>query len=75
MRRPARLVGLPTARFTGVPIGSVDPATRAFVEPLVERAGLVAAFNDAWLWIGGLILLSLLLLALLRAPPRGDRVG
>jgi DHA2 family multidrug resistance protein len=71
----ARLVGLPTARFTGVPIGPVDPATRAFVEPLVERAGLVAAFNDAWLWIGGLILLSLMLLPLLRAPRRSEPAG
>jgi MFS transporter, DHA2 family, multidrug resistance protein len=65
----ARLVGLPTERFTGVPLGPVDAATRAFVAPLVERAGLVAAFNDAWLWIGGLILLSLMLLPLLHAAP------
>jgi DHA2 family multidrug resistance protein len=58
----ARLVGLPTERFTGVPIGEVDEATRALVAPLVERAGLVAAFNDAWLLIGGLAALSLLVL-------------
>ncbi len=65
----ARLVGLPTERFTGVPIGEVDAATRALVAPLVERAGLVAAFNDAWLLIGGLVALSLLVL-LWRAPSR-----
>ena len=65
----ARLVGLPTERFTGVPIGEVDAATRALVAPLVERAGLVAAFNDAWLLIGGPVALSLLVL-LLRAPSR-----
>ena len=65
----ARLVGLPTERFTGVPIGEVDAATRALVAPLVERAGLVAAFNDAWLLIGGLVALSLLAL-LFRAPSR-----
>ena len=59
------------ARFTGAPIGPVDQATRDFVAPLVERAGLVAAFNDAWLLIGGLILLSLLLLPMLRSPARG----
>jgi DHA2 family multidrug resistance protein len=69
----ARLVGLPTERFTGAPMGPIDAATRNLVAPLVERAGLVAAFNDAWLWIGGLILLSLLLLPLLRAGPAGDR--
>jgi DHA2 family multidrug resistance protein len=65
----ARLVGLPTERFTGAPIGEVDEATRAFVAPLVERAGLVAAFDDAWLLIGGLVALSLLVL-LFRAPSR-----
>jgi MFS transporter, DHA2 family, multidrug resistance protein len=65
----ARLVGLPTDRFTGVPIGEVDEATRALVAPLVERAGLVAAFDDAWLLIGGLVALSLLVL-LWRAPSR-----
>jgi DHA2 family multidrug resistance protein len=67
----ARFVGLPTERFTGVPIGTVDQATRDLVAPLVERAGLVAAFNDAWLWIGGAMLLSLLLAPMLRALPRG----
>jgi MFS transporter, DHA2 family, multidrug resistance protein len=65
----ARLVGLPTERFTGVPIGEVDATTRAFVAPLVERAGLVAAFNDAWLLLGGLVALSMFVL-LLRARSR-----
>ena len=58
----ARLVGLPTERFIGVPIGEVDQATRALVTPLVERAGLVAAFDDAWLLIGGLVILSMAVL-------------
>lgn len=66
----ARFVGLPAARFTGVPIGHIDQATRDFAAPLVERAGLVAALNDAWLWVGGAILLSLLLVPLLGASPR-----
>jgi MFS transporter, DHA2 family, multidrug resistance protein len=69
----ARLVGLPTERFIGMPIGPIDTATRDFAAPLVERAGLVAAFNDAWLWIGALMLLSLLLLPLLHAGPTRDR--
>jgi len=66
----ARLVGLPTERFVGAPMGEVDEATRALVASLVERAGLVAALNDAWIAIGGLIALSLLALLLVRAPPR-----
>jgi DHA2 family multidrug resistance protein len=58
----ARLVGLPTEHFTGAPIGAVDAATRALVAPLVERAGLVAAFDDAWLLLGVLVALSALVL-------------
>jgi MFS transporter, DHA2 family, multidrug resistance protein len=67
----ARFVGLPIERFTGVPIGPVDQATRDLVAPLVERAALVAALNDAWLWIGGALLLSLPLVVWLRSSPRG----
>ena len=66
----ARFVGLPTERFTGVPITDIDEQTRRAVEPLVRRAGLVAAFNDAWLFIGGVVALSLLLLPFLRRPQR-----
>jgi hypothetical protein len=55
-----------------VAIGPVDQATRDLIAPLVERAGLVAAFNDAWLWIGGAMLLPLLLLPLLHARPRAS---
>jgi hypothetical protein len=44
----------------------LDDATHALVAPLVERAGLVGAFNDAWLVIGALILVSMLALPLLR---------
>jgi hypothetical protein len=41
---------------------------------LVERAGLVAALNDAWLLIGGLVVLSMVvLLVLLRSQPRVSR--
>ena len=70
----AHLVGLPTERFTGVPIGEVDEATRALVAPLVERAGLVAALNDAWLLIGGLVVFSMVvLLVFLRSQPRVSR--
>jgi hypothetical protein len=36
---------------------------------LVERAGLVAAFNDAWLLLGGLVALSMVVL-LVRTSPR-----
>jgi MFS transporter, DHA2 family, multidrug resistance protein len=66
----ARFVGLPTERFTGVPITDIDEQTRRAVEPLVRRAALVAAFNDAWLFIGTVVALSLLLLPFLRRSRR-----
>ena len=65
----ARFVGLPTERFTGVPLGPIDRATRDLVEPLVRRAGFAAALNDAWIFVGALLLLSLLLLPLMRRAP------
>jgi len=67
----ARFVGLPLDRFTGQPIGAVDEATRDLVAPLVEHAGLTMALNEAWLLLGGFMLLSLLAVPWLRrAGPR-----
>jgi DHA2 family multidrug resistance protein len=65
----AALVGLPLDRFHNEPLGHIDEATRETVRPLVERAAAVASFNDAYLLLAGLFLLSLLLLPLLRPPP------
>ena len=70
MPPPRALSACPPSTLPASPIGPVDQATRDLVAPLVERAGLVAAFNDAWLWIGGALLLSLLLAPLLRALTR-----
>jgi MFS transporter, DHA2 family, multidrug resistance protein len=62
----ARVVGLPLERFHNAPLGPIEAATREFVQPLVERAGLVLAFNEAWLVLGALFAASLLALPLLR---------
>jgi len=62
-------VGLPLDRFHNVPIGPIDDATRETIAPLVERAAAVASFNDAYLMVGALFLLSLLFLPLLRTTP------
>ena len=67
----ARLVGLSTERFHNVPLGPIDAATKAFVRPLVERAAAVESFNDAYLVLGALFVIAVLVLPLLlRAPPR-----
>src|SRR5579883_2942764 len=68
-RATAAFVGLPLDRFHGVPLGPIDEATKETVWPLVERAAAVASFNDAYFLIGGLFLLSLALLPLLRPTP------
>ena len=62
-REAAAFVGLPLDRFDGSPLGPVDEATRAYVAPLVERAALVMAFNDAWLVLGIVFAMSLVLVA------------
>ena len=66
----ARLVGLPTALFRGHDMGPVDETMRAIAEPLVRKAALVQSFNEAWLTIGALFALSLLVLPLMRRIPR-----
>ena len=62
----ARLVGLPLDRFHNQPLGPIDEATRQLVAPLVERAAAVASFNEAFLVLALLFLLSLLALPLLQ---------
>jgi DHA2 family multidrug resistance protein len=64
----ALLVGLPTARFHNVPLGPIDPMTQAVVAPLVRNAALAQAFNEAWLGIGVLFVLSLVLIPFIRPP-------
>ena len=44
----AAFVGLPTDRFTGKALGPIDADTQELARPLVERAGLVSAINEAW---------------------------
>jgi DHA2 family multidrug resistance protein len=67
-RDAAEFVGLPLDRFTGQPLGPVDEATRDQIAPLVQHAGLTLALNEAWLLLGGLVLISLLAVPLLRRP-------
>lgn len=62
----ALFVGLPTDRFKGVPLGEIDADTQEFARPLVERAGLVAAVNEAWAVMALAMALALLALLLLR---------
>lgn len=61
-RATAIFVGLPTEKFIGQPMAPVDDATKEYVRPLVERAGLVTSINEAWALLGAITLLSLVVL-------------
>jgi len=70
----ASFIGLPADQFLAGAPGPIDPGTLDLIAPLLERAGLTSALNDAWLLIGGFVLLSLVMLPLLRqVRPRGRR--
>jgi DHA2 family multidrug resistance protein len=69
----AQLVGLPTERFHNVPMGPIDPFIKDLIEPLVRKAALVEAFNEAWLALGLLFLLSLVLLPAIPRPKGPSR--
>jgi len=62
----ARIVGLPTEFFHGHDMGPVNETMRAIAEPLIRKAALVQSFNEAWLSIGALFMLSLLVLPWMR---------
>ena len=70
-RATAIFVGLPTDRFVGKPLGPIDADTQEFVRPLVERAGLVSAINEAWAMMALATLLALV--AILLSIARGRR--
>jgi DHA2 family multidrug resistance protein len=61
-RATAIFVGLPPDRFTGKPLGPIDADTQDLVRPLVERAGLVSAINEAWAMMALAMLLGVIAL-------------
>jgi DHA2 family multidrug resistance protein len=62
----AALAGLPVQLFHNRPMGPVDPVVKALIEPMVRRAALAQACNEAWWLLGALFLLALLLLPAMR---------
>jgi MFS transporter, DHA2 family, multidrug resistance protein len=72
-----------TAKFVGVPIdlfaaraaGALDGATRAMLQPLVEKAALVLAINEAWAMVAVLTVAALLCVPFARAAPSRPSAG
>ena len=74
----AREIGLPEAMLAGPLPSPDDPRVQAFVRPLVEKAGLVSAINEAWTLVAALVLLAPLVLAaarVTRVPQASGVVG
>jgi MFS transporter, DHA2 family, multidrug resistance protein len=73
-RRMAEFVGgLPLERFTGQAFESVDPEIEARVAPLVEKAAVALAINEAWLMLAAATLAGGLAAFLVRPPPPVSR--
>ncbi len=71
----AAFVGLPTDKFKGIPLGPVDAETQELARPLVERAGLVSAINEAWAMMAVAMALALLALFISHLRTRRDRIA
>jgi MFS transporter, DHA2 family, multidrug resistance protein len=72
----ARFLGIPADLLAAMPRGAPDQATQDILTPLLEKAALTSAINDAWLMIAVLTIASLAFLPLTRAlvsqPTRPD---
>ena len=56
----AAFVGIPAQIFAAMPPGPLDAATQGLLAPLLEKAALSAAINDAWLLIAALTAIALI---------------
>jgi MFS transporter, DHA2 family, multidrug resistance protein len=63
----ALFLGIPASMIESLPTGPLDAATTAVLAPLMEKAALTSAINDAWLMIAVLTLIALLFVLLARA--------
>jgi DHA2 family multidrug resistance protein len=60
----ARAIGIPETFLSGPLPSPDDPMVQAYVRPLLERAGLATATNEAWSMIAALVLLGPVILVL-----------
>ena len=56
----ADFLGIPAAMFAALPPGPLDAPTTSLLAPLLEKAALTAAINDAWVMIALLTAAALL---------------
>lgn len=65
----ARFLGIPEQMVASLPAGPLDAATQGLLAPLLEKAALTAAINDAWLMIAVLTVGALLCVPFARSGP------
>jgi DHA2 family multidrug resistance protein len=65
----APLVGIPPETVATAATRTIDAALIETVRPLVERAGLVSAINEAWAMLAAITALALLVLPFVIVPP------
>jgi DHA2 family multidrug resistance protein len=65
----ARFIGIPIDLFAARPVGPLDKATQAMMQPFVEKAALVQAINEAWIMIAALTIAALLCVPFARRSP------
>ena len=71
----ARAIGIRESFLSG-PLPSPDnPLVQAYVRPLLERAGLAAATNEAWAMIASFVLLGPIILILSRFARQPTSIG
>jgi DHA2 family multidrug resistance protein len=68
----AKLVGIPVGIFATRPAGPLDATTREMLQPLVEKAALVQAINEAWAMVALLTVAGLICVAFARAASRSE---
>jgi DHA2 family multidrug resistance protein len=56
----AGFIGIPASMLASLPPGPLDANTLGLLQPLIEKAGLTAAINDAWLLVAVLTVAALL---------------
>ena len=56
----AAFVGIPAQMLADRPAGPLDPGAMALLQPLLEKAALAQAINEAWAMVAGLTVAALL---------------
>ncbi|MBC7477757.1 MAG: MFS transporter, partial [Pseudorhodobacter sp.] len=65
----AAFLGIPAGMMAAMPSGPLDPATSGLLAPLLQKASLTVAINDAWLMIAVLTAAALICVPFARRRP------